>query len=113
MSFGGQTVTFVVVTLDENTRDRYNNPATIRNEYPVPYCRFRPLTAAERIELGDKVTDPWKCTAPPVPDVVNAVAVDEVIVDDVTYQIIGGVRVFPDMAGVPFKVTIICERRVS
>lgn len=113
MSFGGQTVTFVTVSEDLNNRDRYRNPIRVRTEVAVPGCRFRPLTAKERQELGDIVRDPWKCTAPPVAAVLNADAIDEVKVDGITYQIIGGVRTFPDMGGNNFKVTVICERSIA
>lgn len=111
MSFGGQTVYFVTVAEDPTVRDRYNNPTLVRTQVGVPGCRFRPLSAQEKIELGDIVTDPWKCTAPPKAAVINARSGDEVLVGGVTYQILGGPRVFPDMQGTLFKVTIICERR--
>lgn len=113
MSFGGQTVFFVTVAEDLTNRDRYNHPAQTRTEVAVHGCRFRPLSAKEKIELGDIVTDPWKCTAPCVAAVVNARSGDEVRVAGVTYQIVGGPRVFPSMEGRPFKTTIICERRSS
>lgn len=109
MSFGSQTASFVTVTEDLDNRDRYNNPLKVRTEIAVTGCRFRPLTAKEKIELGDIVTDPWKLTAPPVAAVVNAQPNDEVKVAGVTYQIVGGVRVFEDFTR-PFKVTVICER---
>lgn len=111
--FGDQTVTFVAVTENLTVRDRYNQPTKVRAETAVANCRFRPLTAQESIELGDIVQDPYKCTAPPVAAVLSASANDEVKVAGVTYQIVGGVRVFPDLEGDPFKVTIIVERRLS
>lgn len=113
MNFGGQTVTFVSVVEDPTTRDRYNAPQKVRTETAVTGCRFRPLSAQEKIELGDIIGDPWKCTAPPVPAVLNAKSSDEVKVGGVTYQIIGGVRIFPAVGGSSFKCTIICERRPS
>lgn len=113
MSFGGQTVVFVTVTEDLDNRDRYNNPIRVRTEISVPGCHFRPLTAKEKLELGDIVQDPWKCTAPPVAAVMNAQAIDEVKHKGVTYQIIGGVRPFNDFSDRVFKVTVICERTVA
>lgn len=109
---GRQTVVFVTVTEDLNTRDRYGNPAIIRTETPISGCRFRPLTAKEKVEQGfNSIEDPWRATCPPVATVMNAKSNDEVKVDGVTYQITGGPRVFPDLQGSPFKVTVICERR--
>lgn len=119
MSFGGQTVTFVTVTEDPSVRDRYESPAKVRTETAVRGCRFRPAgTSAapatrEKIELGDITSERWKITAPPISAVLNAKATDEVIVDGVTYQIVGGVRPFADMNGRNFKVTIVVERRVG
>lgn len=113
MSFGRQTVTFVTVSEDPNNRDRYNKPEKVRTPVPVAGCRFRPLTFREKQELGDIATEAWRCTAPPDPAVMSATAVDEVIVDGVTYQIVGGVRTFVDMVGRPFKVTVQCEKRES
>ncbi|MFN6550662.1 hypothetical protein ACP6C7_18835 [Mycolicibacterium septicum] len=114
MTFGGQTITFVSVTEDLGTRDRYGNPALIRAEVPVPGCRFRPLTAKEKIEGGfNTVQDPWKATCPPAPAVVGAASNGEVKVDGATYQIVGGVRVFDDLGGDPYKVTVIAERWVG
>jgi len=109
--FGRQTVTFVSITEDPDIRDDYNNPLIVRTETPVPGCRFRPLTAKEKVEIGySVVSDPWRVTAPPVPAVVAAASIDEVKVDGVTYQITGGVRTFPDKEGRPYKVTVIVER---
>lgn len=115
MRFGRTTVVFVAVTEDLDNRDRYNNPQRVRTEIPVPGCRFRPLTAEEKFDFGitDTVSDTWKCTAPPVAAVMNAKSTDEVKANGVTYQIVGGPRVFTDLASKPFKVTIICQRQIG
>lgn len=113
MSFGRQTVIFVTISEDPDSRDRYNQPQKVRTEVPVAGCRFRPLTFREKLELGDIATEVWRCTAPPHPAVMGAKAIDEVIVDGVTYQIIGGARTFADMVGRPFKITVQCEKRES
>ena len=119
---GGQVVTFVTVTEDPDNRDRYNSPARVRTETPVRGCLFRPMTAEEKVALGynakrsgdtDVVTDPWKCTAPPVAAVMNAKAGDEIKVGGVVYQITGLPRVFPSLSGRAFKVTVICERKIA
>lgn len=109
-TFGGQTVAFISVTEDLTTRDRHNNPGERESASPVGGCRFRPLKASEKINIGtDVVKDPWKCTAPPVPTVVNAQSGDMVEVAGVRYQIVGLPRTFPGMDGLPYKTTIICE----
>lgn len=112
MIFGPTTVTFVKVAEDTTNRDEWNNPAEIRTQTDVPGCMFRPLTFKEQAPVDvDKVTNRWKCTAPPVAAVLAAVATDEVIVDGVTYEIEGGVEVFGDFAA-PFKCTVIVERQI-
>lgn len=113
MRFGRQSVIIVTVTTNPSVRDRYNKSTEVRTETTVTGCRFRPLSAKEKIELGDIVTDPWKCTAPPVAAAINAKAVDEMKVDGITYKIIGGARPFKDQAGRDWKVTIIGERMLG
>lgn len=110
--FGRTAITFVSVT--DGPLDRYNEPAKIRTTIDVPGCRFRPLPASERIDnVGDVVTDPWRATCPPLPAVVAAKAEDELIVAGVTYQIVGGPRIFEDLSGKPFKVTVIAQRNTG
>lgn len=122
MSFGGDIVYVVTVTEDLNNRDRYNNPAEVRTETAIHGCRFRPLTSKERndlttskerTELGEKVADPYKLTAPPVPAVLNLKNTDEIKYNGVTYQALGNPRVFTDFSGRPFKVSVVCERHLS
>lgn len=112
---GAQTVHVVTVTEDLNDRDRLNKPKLVRAEVPVRGCRFRPLTAKEEVDaasihVGEIVTDPWRCTAPPHPAILGLKSRDELKHDGVTYQVVGGPRVFPGPRGRPFKVTIICRR---
>src|SRR5690348_3402481 len=106
MTFGGQTVTLLTVTEDPSQRDRYNKPAKVRTEHQVKGCRFRPLEFSEQIEFGDLSLQKYRLTAPPVAAILAGDTVDEVKVDGISYQIIGGVRVFPDMNGTLFKVTV-------
>lgn len=120
MSFGGETV--VIVTVGENlaVRDEFNKPAKTRVEQFVRGCRFRPLNSKERNDmttakekkdsLGERVADPWKLTAPPVPAVMNASNLDELVFRGDRYQLIGLPRIFTDFSGRPYKVTIVVER---
>ncbi|MCV7133464.1 hypothetical protein H7J06_10765 [Mycobacterium hodleri] len=78
------------------TRDRYNNPEVVRTPNVVTGCRVRPLSATETVALGDVVTDAQKATCPPVPAVLDATAADEVVVDGITYSLIGPPRVHRD-----------------
>lgn len=111
MRFGKQTLAFVSYTDDLNDLDEYGHPARVSTETDVPGCRWRPLPATETIDaMGDKVTDAWRGTVPPVPAAMNANAKSEIVVDGVRYQVVGGPRVFTDMAGVPFKVTVVAQR---
>lgn len=120
MSFGGETVYIVSVGEDLSNRDVFKNPAKVRAETAVRGCRFRPLNSKERNDmttakekkdsLGERVADPWKLTAPPVPAVMNAKNTDELKFNGNTFQLIGVPRVFTDFSGRPYKVTIVVER---
>lgn len=112
-TFGAQAVTIVTISEDSSQRDRYNKPLKVRTEHAVKGCRFRPLEFSEEIKFGDLALQKYKLTAPPVPAILAGDTVDEIIVDGIAYQIVGGVRVFPDMDGSLFKVTVLCERRTS
>ena len=109
--FGGQTAIVVAKAFNNTTRDRYNRPLEVLAEFEVPGCRFRPMDYQELIDLGDVTTQKWRLTAPPVAAILDASAIDEIKVDGVSYQVVGGIKPFPDMNGSLYKVTIICERR--
>lgn len=110
MSFGGQTVTFVTFTL--GAADTLGVKPEIPAEIAVKGCRFRPLSASETAQAEvDVATQVWKCTAPPVPAALTADSTGYLKVDDVTYNIIGGAQPFTDMAGVPFKVTVLAQKQ--
>lgn len=121
MRLGGQTVMLVTVTDNPAVRDRYNKPEQVETETPIRGCRFRPLTAEEKTNLGtsnelrgdvDVITDPWRCTAPPHPALLNAGVGDVVKCNGETYQIIGLPRTFPDYRGRNFKVTVLVDRQI-
>ncbi|MGJ6126188.1 hypothetical protein QN239_26785 [Mycolicibacterium sp. Y3] len=108
--FGRQTLTFVTVTEDLTNPDRYNNPAEVRTSIDVRGCHFRPLTTAEKIDLGDVVSDTWRATVPPVAAVLAAKADDEVVAGGITYEIVGSPEPFTNLVGELFKVTVVCKR---
>lgn len=115
--FGGQTVVFVTVTEDLNTRDRRNNPALIRTETPVEGCRFRPAGtigqpagSEKTTDVGTVVIEQWKGTCPPDPVVLSAKSRDEIKVDGVTYQLTAKPHPFCDLEGNLFKITIMAEK---
>ena len=110
-TFGRQTLTFVTLTPDYTNLDRLGKPAQITTSVDVPGCRFRPLRSTEAInDTGDKVTNIWKATCPPVPAVLNATTTGQIIADGVTYQIDGDVDLTVDLAGRPFKATVMGKR---
>lgn len=110
-SFGKQTITFVTVTEDTSVLDAYGKPALIRTPTDVTGCHFRPLPATQTItDNGQIVTNPWRATCPPDAAAINAKTRDELVVDGVTYKIVGGPRVFGDLDGRPFKVSIVVQR---
>lgn len=94
-----------------------------QNEVNVaaPNCRHRPLTFQETIDLGiDIATQPWRTTLPThtySPTILNALAAlnpnDVIKVNGQDYQIIGGERPFDDLAGNPFKATIISQKQIG
>lgn len=87
----------------------------------APGCHHRPLTFQESVELAiDIATQPWKTTLPIHTygnTILAALAAlqnnDAIEVDGQEYQIVGGVRPFGDLAGNPFKATIISQKQIS
>ena len=109
MAFGGQVVTFVTNTLGAEGRfEREVTPTST----DVPGCRFRPLGTSEIVAETDLATEVWKCTAPPVAAALNATATSQLVYGGKTYNVTG-VEPFTDMAGRPFKVTVIAERYIG
>lgn len=109
--FGGDTVIFVTIT--DGVKDRLGVPAKVRTEVAVTGCRFRSFNVQETITLTDVATEMWKCTAPPDPAVLAAKAIDEVKHAGVTYDIVGGVQLFPyAKSDRIYKVTVMCKKQV-
>lgn len=109
MRFGGQTVTFVTVTLGD--RGYLGVREATPTETAVTGCRFRPLSAEETEGITDVSTGIWKATIPPVDAAVNAQPSGEIKVDGVTYQIDGPVQPKRNMDGSLHHVTILCKKQ--
>jgi hypothetical protein len=110
--FGKQTLTFVAFTA--GTRGSLGT--YVPGEVPtvVPGCRHRPLSAKETAEYDLNVsTMVFKTTAPPVAGVLNAQPDGEIREGSEVYKIIGGPQHHRDMAGNPFKVTILSQKQTS
>lgn len=108
--FGGDTVIFVTIT--DGAKDRLGIPAKVRTEVPVTGCRFRSLTFEEKITLTDVATEMWRCTAPSDPAVLAAKAIDEVKHKGITYDIVGGVEMFPYAENDSiYKVSVLCKKQ--
>jgi hypothetical protein len=108
--FGGDTVTFVTIT--DGVKDRLGIPAKVRTEVAVTGCRFRSWFFEEKVTLTDIATQMWKCTAPPDPAVLAAEAIDEVKHAGITYDIVGGVKLFPYAESDQiYKVTVLCKKQ--
>lgn len=110
MTFGGQTVTVVTFTLDDD-EDNLGVRAEIPSETAVTGCRFRPLSFAETAQTEfDVSTQIWKCTAPPAAAILAADEKGYLRVDGDTYSIVAGPQPFCDMEGRVFKVTLLAQK---
>lgn len=107
--------------VETGTPDQLGNYELVPVDVNAPGCRHRPLTFAETVELElDIATEYWRTTMPTHEydgTVLSALALlknnDAIEVDGQEYQIVGGVRPFDDLAGNPFKATIISQKQIS
>jgi hypothetical protein len=116
MRLGSQTATFVSKSENVNVLDDYGHPAIVETSTDVPGCLFRSMIPAYRgdkkvTELGELTIDQWRLTAPPDPAVLAAKANDEIIVNGRRFHIVVGPRLFYNLRGDVFKVTVMCEDR--
>lgn len=112
MSFGGQTVGFVTVT--RGAAGYLGLAQESRSTTTVSGCRFRPLTSAETAESAtDVATGVWKCTAPAEAAALAAKSTGELVVEGITYRIVGPVEPKYDMNGAVHHVTILAKRQES
>jgi len=116
MRLGSQTVTVVSRSENVSVLDEYGHPEIIETQFDVSGCLFRSLIPAYRgdkkvTELGELTIDQWRLTAPPDPAVLAAKANDEIIVNGRRFHIVVGPRLFYNLRGQVFKVTVMCEDR--
>lgn len=116
MRLGGQTVSIVSKSENTSILDDYGHPAIVSTSTDVPGCLFRSIIPAYRgdkkvTELGNLTIDQWRLTAPPHPAILAAKANDEVVVSGRTFHIVVGPRLFYNLRGDVFKVTVMCEDR--
>jgi hypothetical protein len=110
--FGGQTVTFVTVT-EVGEPGYLGLKAKARAEVAVTGCHFRPAGSSEQVGQTDVATGLWRCTAPPVGAVLDAMPGDEVKCGGLTYQVEGVVQPKYDLDGSVHHVTVMCKRQVG
>jgi hypothetical protein len=118
-SFGIDTVTFVSLA-ETGTTDALGVDPMTPITFDAENCRHRPLTFKETAELTtDVATEYWRTTIPlftydkALVNKIRAVKpIDKIKVDDITYQIVGGVRPFKDEHGY-FKATILSQRQTG
>lgn len=122
MPFGGDSIAFGDRDADTSgTPDEFGHFPISTATTVALGCRHRPLTFQETKELElDIATEWWRSTVPVFEytaeireKVMSAKPNDVITVGGVTYQINGGVRTHPDMAGIPFKTTIISKLIIS
>jgi hypothetical protein len=107
-SFGSQTVGFVTIT-GTGVFDELGVEGKTETTVNITGCRHRPLQATETPEwLTDVGTQIWKTTAPPEAAAVAAKSTGLLIVDGVTYHIVGGAQPFEDFND-PIKCTILSK----
>lgn len=118
MAFGGSTIVFTrLVKVGEP--DDLGNYELQSVDTEAPGCRHRPLTFTEIVEMQmDMSTQPWRSTLPlfeyddALLDALDTIQHNDfVTVDGEKYQIVGGVRPFPDRNGNPFKATMISQKQ--
>ncbi|QIG58387.1 head closure [Mycobacterium phage Cornie] len=110
LEYGGQTVTFVTVT-ETGAIGWGGLKETTETTVDVPGCHFRPYTNDETGGQVTVATELWKCTAPPVPAVLNAQPRDKVRVNGALFHIEGPVQPKRDLQGNLHHVTVFCKRQ--
>ncbi len=120
MPFGGHTISLTAL-IEDGVPDKLGIEG-VEEDTDIAYgCRHRPLTFQETVNLGyDIATEMWRSTIPIAEYDATLQAKllalkpqDIIYVNGQKYQIQGGVRPHADMAGNPFKVTIISKKQIS
>ena len=110
MSFGGQTVSLVTVSLAD-TPGKLGLREQVRTTVDIGGCRFRQLSSTESPESQTDVAGAtWKLTLPPTPEALAATSTGEIRYEGETFQIVGPVAPKFDIDGTVHHVTIVCKR---
>lgn len=124
-TFGTASLVYTHIVIDKSQpADELGHFPRIQTITALPGCRHRPLTFNEVIELGYEVgTEMWKSTVPiGVYDQSNSPALtalyamrqgESFIVAGRKYEIVVAARPHDDLAGRPFKATIVSKRQIS
>lgn len=108
MNFGNDTV--VLTNYTAGTKDPFGVADLVPHSTTERGGRFRPLSATEVKALTDANVEMWKWTALPSPQVLAATTTSQITYGTKSFEIEGGIQVFTDVSGRPFKVTVLCKR---
>lgn len=106
---GQQSVT--LVTVSEGAKDAWGIPAPVLTQTTIGGCHFRPLSAEETVALTDSAVEMWRLTADPSTTLLAATAADRIVYNNITYEIVGGVKPHNDFSASVHHVTVDCQRR--
>jgi hypothetical protein len=118
LAYGNQTVTFLIYSAS-GTPDNSGMSQGSETATDVDFCLHRPVPETAVRELKRQYRDvgivvgtlSWRTTCPRTPVTLSVKASDRMVVDGLTYTIMGGALPNTDLAGVGQHVTIISERQ--
>ena len=115
---GGQTVTLLSYTTT-GVRDASGMAQNTEVATPVKWCRHRPVPETAVRELKRQYGDvgvvvgvlSWRTFLPITPETMLINPADRLVVDGLTYVVMGGALPVADMGGKPNHVIVISERQ--
>jgi hypothetical protein len=119
--FGGQTIT--ILSRSQTSVDALGAAVFTPTNTAIPGCRHRPVTpvtsgsggearSEKTTEVGVGVSSSWWKSTIPINSATSAAVLsiqpnDAIMVGGVTYEVVSGSHVFTDLAGHPFKATVV------